>query len=67
MIDTVSHPALGVLPGLKAAGFPLKFSGAETAYRGPAVPCGTHNREIFGGLLGLDETALADLAARSVI
>jgi len=67
MIDTVSHPALGVLPGLKAAGFPLKFSGAETAYRGPAVPCGTHNREIFGDLLGLDETALADLAARSVI
>jgi len=55
------------LPGLKAAGFPLTFSGAETGYRGAAVPCGTHNREIFGGLLGLDDAVLADLAGRAII
>jgi len=67
MIDTVDHPALGSLPGLKAAGFPLKFSAAASGYAGAAAPLGAHNREIFGGLLGLDDTTLDDLAERSII
>jgi formyl-CoA transferase len=67
MVTDVEHPALGVLSGLKAAGFPLKFSGAETGYLGAAVPCGTNNREIYGGLLGLDDAALDDLASRAII
>ncbi len=67
MIDTVEHPALGPLPGLKAAGFPLKFSGAETGYAGAAAPSGTHTRAVLSDLLGLDSDTLDDLAARSVI
>lgn len=67
MIDTVEHPALGPLPGLKAAGFPLKFSGAETGYAGAAVPSGTHTREVLSDLLDLDAAALDDLAMRSII
>ncbi|MEC7538497.1 MAG: CoA transferase [Pseudomonadota bacterium] len=67
MIDTVSHPLLGELPGLKAAGFPLKFSAAETGYEGTAAPSGTHNAEVFRDLLGLDENEVADLSRRSVI
>ena len=66
MIDTVSHPTLGELPGLKAAGFPLK-SAHETGYEGTAAPSGTHNTEVFRDLLGLDENKVADLARRSVI
>lgn len=67
MIDTVAHPALGPLSGLKAAGFPLKFSGAETGYEGAAVLSGAHTREVLSDLLDLDAAALDDLAARSVI
>lgn len=67
MIDTVEHPVLGPLPGLKAAGFPLKFSGAETGYEGAAAPSGTHTREVLSDLLDLDDDALDDLAVRSVI
>lgn len=67
MIDTIEHPTLGLLDGLKAAGFPVKFGAAETGYRGAAVDCGAHNREILGDLLGLNDTELADLKARSVI
>jgi crotonobetainyl-CoA:carnitine CoA-transferase CaiB-like acyl-CoA transferase len=67
MIDTVEHPALGPLTGLKAAGFPLKFSGAETGYGGAAVPSGTHTREVLSDLLDLDAATLDDLAERSII
>lgn len=67
MIQPVEHPALGVLQGLRAAGFPLKFSGTETGYEGSAVPSGTHNLEIFTELLGLSERDLEDLSARAVI
>lgn len=67
MIQPVEHPALGLLEGLKAAGFPLKFSGTETGYEGGAVTSGIHNREIFSGLLGLLDAQLDDLAGRGVI
>ncbi len=67
MIDTVEHPALGPLSGLKAAGFPLKFSAAETGYDAAAAPSGTHTREVLSELLGLNAAALDDLAARSII
>lgn len=67
MIDTVEHPALGPLTSLKAAGFPLKFSGAETGYSGAAAPSGTHTREVLSDLLDLDAATLDDLAARSII
>lgn len=67
MIDTVEHPVLGPMPGLKAAGFPLKFSEAETGYAGAPAPLGAHNREILGGLLGLNDVELDALAERSII
>jgi formyl-CoA transferase len=67
MIQTVEHPTLGPLPGLKAAAFPLKFSAADTGYDGAAAPCGAHNREVLGGLLDLTDAELDDLAARSII
>ena len=67
MIDTVAHPVLGDLPDLKAAGFPLKFSSAETGYGGAAAPCGTHNEEVYGDLLDLDPSEIESLKARAII
>ena len=67
MIDTVYHPSLGRLDGLKAAGFPIKFSEAETGYSGVATRCGTDNREILGSLLGLDDDSIDELLERKII
>jgi formyl-CoA transferase len=67
MIEDLVHPTLGPLPGLNAAGFPIKFSGVETGYDGPPVMFGADNREILGGLLGLDDEALDRLAGDGII
>ena len=67
MIEDVVHPKLGRLPGLKAAGFPLKFSDAETGYNSPAAMTGAHSRAVLAELLDLTETELDDLAAQKVI
>ena len=67
MIDTLSHPSLGALTDIKAAGFPIKFSAAETCYEGTAVLSGTHNTEILRDLLGLNEQEIEALARQSII
>ncbi len=67
MIQPVAHPTLGTLPGLSAAGFPLKFSETETGYEGAAVPTGAQTREILAELLDLDDARLDALAAQGVI
>jgi len=67
MIDTVEHPELGPLPGLKAAGFPLQFGAADSGYAGAAARSGAHNGEIFAGLLGLDDREIDDLKDRGII
>ena len=67
MIDVVEHPTLGPLGGLKAAGFPLKFSAADTGYRGAAVASGADTDDVLKALLGLNDARLADLRARAII
>jgi len=67
MITVVEHPTLGPLAGLKAAGFPLKFSAADTGYDGPAALTGSHTRAILKDLLGLNENRLDELQASGVI
>lgn len=67
MIKTVAHPTLGELPNLRASGFPLKFSGAETGYGGAAAHCGTHNEEVYANLLGLKPAEIEGLKARAII
>ena len=67
MINDVEHPQLGKLTGIKAAGFPIKFSDAETGYKGPALPSGTNNNQIFGELIGLKEKDLKELRDKNII
>ncbi|HJM92395.1 MAG: CoA transferase [Alphaproteobacteria bacterium] len=67
MIEDVVHPTLGVVPGVGAAGFPIKFSVSKTGYDTPAVLPGSHNAEIYGSLLDLDEAELARLTEAGVI
>ncbi len=67
MINDVEHPQLGKLKGLKASGFPIQFSAAETGYKTPSVPSGTNNYEIFVDLLGLEESEYFKLKEESII
>ncbi len=67
MINDVEHPQLGKLKRLKAAGFPIQFSTAETGYKTPSVPSGTNNHEVFVDLLGLEESEYKKLKEDSII
>ena len=67
MIDPVIHPLLGQLDGLKAAGFPVKFSDCATGYKTGAALTGTHTRDVLTDLLDLDDAELDDLANRNII
>ena len=46
---------------------PIQFSESPMDYRLPPAALGQHNKEIYGGLLGLDNETLADYAAREII
>ena len=43
----------------------LSATPGRTAWAGP--PLGAHNHDVYGGLLGLDEDRIADLASRGII
>jgi crotonobetainyl-CoA:carnitine CoA-transferase CaiB-like acyl-CoA transferase len=67
MIDSLTHPELGVIPNVHAAGFPLKFSATQTGYEMAAAPCGAHNHEVYGELLGLRADEIDELSSRSIL
>jgi len=67
MIDALHHPEIGIVQGVHAAGFPLKFSATETGYEEAAALTGTHNREIYGDLLGLSDDEIDALKQRSIV
>ena len=61
---TVDHPQVGPkqYPGL-----PWKMSGTPGEVRWPSPTLGQHNREIFGGLLGLTGDEIDALESGGVI
>ena len=66
MIQDLPHP-LGVKTGVKAAGFPIRFSELPADYPGPAPMLGQNNEEIYKGLLGFSGEELKRLEKERII
>jgi len=64
MVETVEHPAIGIL---KMLGIPFKFSDTACSVRRPPPTLGQHSDEILATELGLDEKAIAELRREKVI
>jgi crotonobetainyl-CoA:carnitine CoA-transferase CaiB-like acyl-CoA transferase len=64
MLVEMEHPALGtlVLPGS-----PVKLSRTPASFRLPPPLVGEHNDAVYGGLLGLDPSEIAELRASGAI
>ncbi len=65
-ISGVSHPDVGVVPGLKTVGLPTRFHRAEYGHAAPAPKLGEHNENIYGDWLGFDSEQLAAWKAAGV-
>ncbi len=66
MIQELPHP-LGTPTGVKAAGFPIRFSELPTEYPGPAPMLGQHNQEIYMELLGFSRKEMEQMEKEGVI
>lgn len=62
--EDVPHVVVGSLP---IAGMPFRMSGRDRWIDEPAPTMGQHNRQVLGGMLGLDDAELARLTDAGVI
>ena len=64
MLERVDHPELGeiVVPST-----PLRLHGTDKVDTRPSPTIGQHNREIYGGWLGLSEDEIAELREAGII
>ncbi|MBN2220007.1 MAG: CoA transferase [Kosmotogaceae bacterium] len=63
MIVEVPHRCGNV----KMPGVPIKFSDTPASIAGPAPLLGEHNREVYAGILGLDDLEMEELKAKGII
>ena len=66
MIQEVFHPLSGNT-GLKAAGFPIKFSRLKADPLTQSPYPGQHNEEVYGGMLGLSSEEINTLKKEGII
>ncbi len=62
--ETCDHPVVGPRPMF---GMPFRYDGVERWIRSPAPLLGQHNREVLGGILGLEEADIDRLEGAGVI
>jgi len=64
MLETIDHPELGriVVPTS-----PLRYHGADKVETTPSPFVGEHNREVYGGWLGLTDAEITELEKAGVI
>lgn len=62
--QVADHPEVGKRP---MVGMPFKLSKTPGCIRAPAPTLGQHNEEILGGLLGLSQEEIAQLAQENII
>jgi formyl-CoA transferase len=67
MVVDLAHPSAGPIPGVKGFGMPIRFVEHPVQFDQPAPLLGAHNEEIYGKVLGLDATTLAELQGKGVI
>jgi crotonobetainyl-CoA:carnitine CoA-transferase CaiB-like acyl-CoA transferase len=67
MVVDLQHPSAGPLSGVKGFGMPIRFVEHPVSFDQPAPLLGAHNEEIYGAMLGLDATAIAELRDKGVI
>ena len=66
MIQELSHP-LAPKIGVKAAGFPIRYSELPAGYPGPAPFLGQHNEEVYLGLLHFSKEEMEQLKREGII
>lgn len=64
MLERIDHPELG---NIVVPTSPLRFHGADKVPTTPSPKVGQHNREVYGGWLGLSATEIDSLIAEGVI
>jgi crotonobetainyl-CoA:carnitine CoA-transferase CaiB-like acyl-CoA transferase len=67
MLQPLHGPGSDAAQGALAAGFPLRFSGADVGYHRPAPMPRANNEEIYTGLLNLSRADQEELAKAGVI
>ena len=67
MMKPLEHPTEGIVPGARAADFPVRFSGFSADHVAPAPVLGQHTGAVLGGDLGLSAERLAELDREGVI
>jgi crotonobetainyl-CoA:carnitine CoA-transferase CaiB-like acyl-CoA transferase len=66
MVQELFHPTSGPT-GLTSAGFPIHFSELPGGFLSPAPFIGQHNREVYGGILGISDAEMEKLKSEGII
>ena len=67
MLEPLSHPMLGALPDVVAAGFPIHLGATPGGYDSPAPLPGEHTEAILSELPGMNADALVRLREEGVV
>jgi crotonobetainyl-CoA:carnitine CoA-transferase CaiB-like acyl-CoA transferase len=67
MVVDMQLPRGGSIPGVKGIGMPIKFTRNPVTFDRPAPAVGEHNEELYGRLLGMDQSQVRALKEQGII